>query len=178
LLRLAGWADERCRAAGPDLLDERATHGTQLAFAVSDQEFREVPRLVVQVLLKCQAAQFQCMSKLEADGGVKHVTLGRSDVGGFAQGMQPGREQDVLDVDVADARDVLLVHENRLDRAPLLFYQYLFECVWRELAVVQRVETQRACHGMGSELDGLDRVDVPEPPEVLAEGTAVVEQDG
>src|SRR5450756_621672 len=31
---------------------------------------------------------------------------------------------------------------------------------------------------MGSELDGLDRVDIPEPPEVLAEGTAVVEQDG
>ena len=64
VLRLAGWADERCRAAGPDLLDERATHGTRLAFAVSDQEFREVPRLVVQVLLECQATQLQCMSKL------------------------------------------------------------------------------------------------------------------
>ena len=54
-LLLAVGADERCRAAGPDLLDERATYGTRLAFAVPDQEFREVPRLVVQVLLECQA---------------------------------------------------------------------------------------------------------------------------
>ena len=44
-LLLAVGADERCRAAGPDLLDERATHGTQLAFAVSDQEFHKAPQL-------------------------------------------------------------------------------------------------------------------------------------
>src|SRR5450756_3160122 len=31
---------------------------------------------------------------------------------------------------------------------------------------------------MGSELDGLDCVDIPEPPEVLAESTAVFKQDG
>ena len=61
---------------------------------------------------------------------------------------------------------------------PFLLFQHLFERVQGELMVVQRVETQRGGHGMGSQVSCLDSVDVAEPPEVLTEGTSVVEEDG
>jgi len=64
MLRLAGWTDERRRAAGPDLLDECATRRAWFAFAVPDQEVCEPSRPAIQVLLVGQATQLQCMSKL------------------------------------------------------------------------------------------------------------------
>ena len=64
VLRLAGWADEGGCAAGPDFLNDCSADGARLAFAVPDQELREAPWLVVQVLLECQPAQLQCMPKL------------------------------------------------------------------------------------------------------------------
>lgn len=109
----------RAAAADGDLLDGSAAGGARLACAVVDAEVLlmvAVAALAVAVVAEGRAAVGEAVTEDALDGRCELLALCLCQAAGLAARIDPGKEQGLVGIDVAEPRDAALVEQERLDR--------------------------------------------------------------
>lgn len=118
---LAAGAEIRCSTQVPDFLNWCPADRTGLAFS-SPVEYPPVfPRVVVQVALIIPAAQIPRLSQGFPDCLIQRSPFPLGDIDGPPPRMDPGLEEDVLQVAVANPPDARLANHKELDASRVFF---------------------------------------------------------
>ena len=107
----------RAAAADGDLLDGSAAGGARLACAVAEVLLMvAVAALAVAVVAEGRAAVGKAVTEDALDGRCELLALCLCQAAGLAARIDPGKEQGLVGIDVAEPRDAALVEQERLDR--------------------------------------------------------------